>query len=518
MAKSIAVSLCTDAPLPHYCPNIPKKETHEDYYKDVYLKLSYNQSLFRINLHRSTQKAIRVAQWSRVDLCLVNEVGLPLVDDMGDDVQVQLKCKVLSKGRHNFIDNQLYDIEIRPLQDDAWSSNEQKDQYLVGFYNSSYGGLEYRLQYRHNADIELDASQYHEIYLYIQQAPLENSSHAAKVLPLAIGPMVVNKPVQTTKDVCASSMPMWSAIVAQKPYPVALPCKSVDNGFWDQKQNTNRAYRAYPLISLDKNCYQHYVLMEEKWKLGMPGKIWDGALVATDIFAKRLKRDPSFLDNRHVLDLSAGSGCFGLTLAAAYQHMRQPHPTDRLVKPPLITLTDVQEALPLIRHNYLLNMLPQQVRECRCPTNVPEGYFRDQAIVSIQPLRWGFQCDALKIMTVKPIDYLVASDVLYDSSKSSALAQTLIHLSTPGITTVYLVYKKRALKREDEEAFFKDCQKYFDINIMPTFCDDSDSNLYRDETSLDGATWLTQDVDEPSTKPANMVKTTNVVIYQLKRK
>lgn len=211
-------------------------------------------------------------------------------------------------------------------------------------------------------------------------------------------------------------------------------------------------------------------------------------------------------------------GCFGLTLAAVYQHLRQNHPTDQLVKPPLITLTDLQEALPLIRHNYLLNMLPQQVREQRHLTNVLEDNIKDQAIVSIRPLRWGFNCDALKIMAVKPIDYLVASDVLYDSSKSSVLAQTLIHLSTPGITTVYLVYKKRALKREDEEAFFNDCQKYFDINVMSTSSDDSDSNLYRDETSLDGATWLTQDVDDPSTKPANMVKTTNVVIYQLKRK
>lgn len=202
-----------------------------------------------------------------------------------------------------------------------------------------------------------------------------------------------------------------------------------------------------------------------------------------------------------------------------YQHLRQTHRADQGVKPPLITLTDVQEALPLIRHNYLMNMLPQQVRERRCPTNVPEGNIADQALVSIQPLRWGFHCDALKILTVKPIDYLVASDVLYDSSKSSALAQTLIHLSTPGITTVYLVYKKRALKREDEEAFFKDCRKCFDINIMPASCDDDlDSNLYRDETSLDGATWLTQDVDESSAKPASMVKTTNVVIYQLKRK
>jgi hypothetical protein len=306
MAKSIAVSLCNESSLPYYCPNIPNKETHEDYYKDVYLKLSYNQSLFRINLHRSTQKAIRLEQWSRVDLCLVNEMGLPLIDDMADNVKVQLKCKVLSKSQNTFIETPLYEIEIRPLQDDAWSSNEQKGQYLIGFNNSSYGGLEYRIQYCQNADISLEACQYQEIYLYIQHTPLDSSSHSPNVLPLVIGPIVVNKPLGDNKGICKSSVPMWSAIVAQKAYHVAVPSESVDNGFWDQKQYTSRSYRAYPLISLPKSRYQHYCLMEEKWNLGMPGKIWDGALVATDIFAKRLVRDPLFLDNCHILDLSAG--------------------------------------------------------------------------------------------------------------------------------------------------------------------------------------------------------------------
>jgi hypothetical protein len=99
---------------------------------------------------------------------------------------------------------------------------------------------------------------------------------------------------------------MWSDVVSKNSAAqptAATSLHSVNQGFWDQKQETNRSYRAYPF-----RCGQEerYILLEENWKSGMPGKIWDGALVITDIFAKRLAKDPSFLDNVHIMDLSAG--------------------------------------------------------------------------------------------------------------------------------------------------------------------------------------------------------------------
>lgn len=144
---------------------------------------------------------------------------------------------------------------------------------------------------------------------------------------------------------------------------------------------------------------------------------------------------------------------------------------------------------------------------------------QDQPFVSIMPLRWGFQSDAQKIIASKPIDYLIASDVLYDASKASALAKTLYHLSTPGITTVYLVYKKRALKREEEQSFFNECRQFFDVSIMPASRDSSDnSQLCRDEASVDGSAWLGQGLVNSAKLNHIPVKQTGVVVYQLKRR
>ncbi|GAB5588507.1 hypothetical protein Unana1_03407 [Umbelopsis nana] len=181
--------------------------------------------------------------------------------------------------------------------------------------------------------------------------------------------------------------------------------------------------------------------------------------------------------------------------------------------PPLITLTDLQEALPLIRHNYLLNMPPQYLHQS---DHSSRDASKDRPFVSIMPLRWGFQCDAQKFIGSKPIDYLIASDVLYDASKTSALAHTLIHLSTPDVTVVYLVYKRRALKREEEEAFFDECRQYFDISVMPACSNTLDTSLCRDEISVDGSTWLSQGLESTST--ASHSQQTGVIVYELKRK
>lgn len=138
--------------------------------------------------------------------------------------------------------------------------------------------------------------------------------------------------------------------------------------------------------------------------------------------------------------------------------------------------------------------------------------------VSIIPLRWGFKCDSQKVVALKPINYLIASDVLYDSSKASALLQTLIHLSSPGITTVYLVYKKRALKREEEEAFFMGCSQHFDLTVMSDQSNDTGIELCRDESSVDGSTWLGPNFENTSTPDHIRTKQSGVVVYLMKRR
>ncbi|GAB5588506.1 Cytochrome oxidase assembly factor 4 [Umbelopsis nana] len=301
MAKSVTVPLFKDTVPIHYYTSVQTKELHEDYYQHFYSKLNYNQSLHRIILQRSTQKMLRLGQWSRVDLCLVNEMGLPSCQDTETNIHVQLACKLIIRRHRTYIDSPLYEVGMQPLHDDAWGDNQRSQQSSIGFIKSNHGGFEYCIRRNAAADSNQPLG---DVYLYISQAPSGPSSVTCNVLPLVIGPLIVDEEEIIYQDTCKAPVSMWSDVVSKR---VAHPVvKSVRNGFWDQKQETSRTYRVYPILSGLKHHQEQYFLMEENWKSGMPGKIWDGALVITDIFAKRLAKNPTFLDNAHVLDLSAG--------------------------------------------------------------------------------------------------------------------------------------------------------------------------------------------------------------------
>jgi hypothetical protein len=306
MVKSITATICKTTLPPHYYSASPGKDINEDYYKHFYSQLNYNQLLYRIVLQRSTQKVLRLQQWSRVDLSLVNEMGLPSCQNISANIQVQLSCKLLTRRSDSFVEDARYLVDTQPLQDDAWGYEDQQSPSAntIGFNLSNRGGLQFRI--RPSVNDKLDPRS-HNVYLYIFQSHAERDPlTACKVLPLVIGPLAIND----TNDhlgLDPYSVPsMWSDVVSKNSAAqptAATSLHSVNQGFWDQKQETNRSYRAYPF-----RCGQEerYILLEENWKSGMPGKIWDGALVITDIFAKRLAKDPSFLDNVHIMDLSAG--------------------------------------------------------------------------------------------------------------------------------------------------------------------------------------------------------------------
>lgn len=306
MVKSVNATICQTTLPPHCYSASPGKDINEDYYRHFYSQLNYNQLLYRIILQRSTQKVLRLQQWSRVDLSLVNEMGLPSCQNISANIQVQLSCKLLRRRSHTFVEDTRYVVDTQPLQDDAWGYDDQQSPSTntIGFNLSNRGGLQFRL--RPSENDKLDPSS-HNVYLYIFQSHGERDPLAAcKVLPLAIGPLVINDKKDHLNLDSYSVPSMWSDVVSKSlaDQPIAATSlHSVNEGFWDQKQETHRSYRAYPFrLGSD----ERYILLEENWKCGMPGKIWDGALVITDIFAKRLAKDPSFLDNVHIVDLSAG--------------------------------------------------------------------------------------------------------------------------------------------------------------------------------------------------------------------
>ena len=122
------------------------------------------------------------------------------------------------------------------------------------------------------------------------------------------------------------------------------------------------------------------------------------------------------------------TGCAGLLFAYLYHHL---FPQYR----PIITLTDIPEALHLIQHNKNVNL----------------GHDRDW--LSIKKLRWGSLADAKLVLRAAPVDVVLASDVLYEPASFKLLVESLVSLSTPGRTVIYLGYKRRGLKDEDEAHF-----------------------------------------------------------------
>ncbi|KAL0079037.1 putative methyltransferase-domain-containing protein [Phycomyces blakesleeanus] len=183
-----------------------------------------------------------------------------------------------------------------------------------------------------------------------------------------------------------------------------------------------------------------FCMIREVWDAGTPGKLWDSALVIADLIANRLKQQPRCLEKCHVVDLSAGTGCVGLLIKAMCRSMGN--------RGPKMTLTDLPEALGLIRRNYRLN----------------QSGIDDQ--VQIEQLRWGVEADARRVTAKAQVDIVLASDVLYVPHAFESLIATLYHLSTSHRTVVYLAYKRRELRDCDEARFFNRCSQYFHINLV----------------------------------------------------
>ncbi|KAI7866012.1 putative methyltransferase-domain-containing protein [Spinellus fusiger] len=182
-----------------------------------------------------------------------------------------------------------------------------------------------------------------------------------------------------------------------------------------------------------------FCVIQEGWEAGTPGKVWDSALVLADLIATQLHQEPTYLENLHVVDLSAGTGCLGLALSCLCR---------ALGCRPLVTMTDLPEALPLIRYNTHLNTLGES-----------------RSLVHVQSLQWGNEEEARRVTARAPVDILLASDVLYVPQCFDQLIRTLLDLCTVNRTVVYLGYKRRGLRVEEEARFFHRCSRFFHVSL-----------------------------------------------------
>ncbi|KAF1797334.1 putative methyltransferase-domain-containing protein [Mucor lusitanicus] len=197
------------------------------------------------------------------------------------------------------------------------------------------------------------------------------------------------------------------------------------------------------MVSLQDEGYDNssFLIIQEDWSLGTPGKMWDSALVLSQMITDRIKHNPDYFEKRCLVDLSAGTGCLGLLIAALYKNIYKDH-QDTM---PHITLTDLPDALNLIYQNRSYNHL--------------EGHTK------VKPLEWGNYQDVQNLLLEGPLHTVIASDVLYRPSTFYSLVQTLIWLcdESENQVEIYVGYKRRGLLLCDEQKFFDLCAQSFEI-------------------------------------------------------
>ncbi|KAG0177708.1 hypothetical protein DFQ29_004500 [Apophysomyces sp. BC1021] len=328
-------------------------------------------------------------------------MGLPLEPGLAKACNFMLDCAVLEKDNQGNwrISPKSNALVIRPLTLDSWSRSTSCSRAdWPGFCQSSQGGFEFKLL--PCPDSETQAG---PLYIYIRLSSSSErqdypSPAASYTLPLAIGPLTI-----AVSDLA----PMHCHHQAQQ-----------------QQQQTHR------VLGYQVGNQLNYFLLKEKWGYGTPGKLWDAALVLSSMFSKACSRNPNYLAGRRVVDLSAGQAI-------------------QLEQGPEIILTDLVEALTLIRENHQLN---NKSNAC-------------QNLADIQTLAWGERSDAERVKNGKPVDIVIASDLLYNVSDFANIIQTFRHLSTPGRTVIYLGYKRRGFKEKEETEFFRLCKPYFHVSL-----------------------------------------------------
>jgi hypothetical protein len=113
-------------------------------------------------------------------------------------------------------------------------------------------------------------------------------------------------------------------------------------------------------------------------------------------------------------------------------------------------MTDLEEALPLMKSNQKLNSIHNNANN-----------------LSIETMPWGSKKDIDMVLSRGSFDYIFASDVLYNTRDFPALINTLRQITFQNThTTVYLGYKPRGLTKSEENQFFNGCKVYFNIKLL----------------------------------------------------
>lgn len=226
-------------------------------------RLENHFAQYRLNLRLPIVKNVCFDCWYRVDLLLVNELGLFRRADISPDKTVEIACELRS-----FEKPLVWPVDIRGLA--TWNKNLQHaaSRKRPGFQGAGKGGFEYKIPKPSSPFITT------EWYLYIH---VKEDGFFNNTLPLLVGPI---------------------HLVDEQPTSASIPSHAPIEVWPEHTEMVHEIFRMFG----DQNP----ILIQESWDAGIPGKIWDSALAMLQFLENMHKQNPQIFSNVHVIDLSAG--------------------------------------------------------------------------------------------------------------------------------------------------------------------------------------------------------------------
>ncbi|CAG8538769.1 14383_t:CDS:2 [Racocetra fulgida] len=362
-------------------------------YSDLAKKFHY-----RLLLRRPLHPYIHLNMWYTMDLMFVSEMGLFKREDMYGVEGYSLGIKMLEIGNDDAIDE--FEVQVRPMSPEAceWSGLTSTD--WAGVQSGGKGGLEFRIV---PASSRSNAS--------------ENGSDANNA-PISRGRNKKNNGISCisaeSQTVVSANDPnlqisssLWSSSHSWSSSPQCPPQSSMKTKcLWSTDEYIIHSYRAFFLPN------GKHLIIKELWDVGIPGKVWDSAFVMVKMIRDMILKDLKLFYGKRILDLSTGTGFVGLYLAAFMTSLKKIGIKNG-VKTHVI-LTDLDHALNLIRDNYSLN---KDVLE-----------MINNVSIEIGSLKWG---DTSKAEQLDVIDYVLASDVVYEPDLYLRIVQMILYTVGP---------------------------------------------------------------------------------------
>ncbi|KAG0016885.1 hypothetical protein BGZ81_011010 [Podila clonocystis] len=168
--------------------------------------------------------------------------------------------------------------------------------------------------------------------------------------------------------------------------------------------------------------------------------------------------EPTTLPPLRIVEIGAGTGYVGIALAK------------RLTRDSTLILTDLEEVVPLLERNVQDNLYKpssstttaQGTTATTQETDTPSLSSRC-ALVKVEALAWGNSAHSEALLAQGPVDFVVASDLVYFPELYPPLLSTLREITTLE-TKVLFGYKERSLWKETP--FWEEFGRFFRIEVV----------------------------------------------------